>query len=211
VPEEILEKLSNDSNIDIRGAIAQVIENKKILEKLAKDKSEGVRYQVGVNYHTPIKVLKLLSNDQKSLVRESVAANTNTPVEILKILKNDEEYNVRIAVVNNPNVSMEIALELMNDKEWAVSKKAKFKVAQNQDASVEDLKTIFFELLEKEKRNHQYLINHDEVSLFKIIIRHTNVSLDTLYLWTAGQKLSFSLNKELEHEISRRKQANNPQ
>lgn len=199
VPEQILEKLSNDSNIGIRGAVAGVTENKEILKKLAKDNSVDVRYQVGSNYHTPVSVLKFLSNDQKPLVREGVATNINTPAEILKILKNDEEYNVRIAVVSNPNVSMEIALDLMNDKDIAVSTKAKFKVAQNQDASVEDLKTIFFELL----RNQP--LSHDEVALFKIIIRHPNVSLDTLYLWTDAERLSFTLNKELEQEIERRR------
>lgn len=75
----------------------------ELLEVLATDRSQDVRYWVAQNPSTPVELLKILATDESSNVRYAVARNPNTPVEILKILATDENCNVRCEVAKNPN------------------------------------------------------------------------------------------------------------
>ena len=66
----------------------------EILEKLAEDEDKNVRKAVAKNPKTPVDILKKLVEDKKWEVRYEVAENPNTPVEALRKLADDKDWIV---------------------------------------------------------------------------------------------------------------------
>jgi hypothetical protein len=63
-----------------------------ILEQLAKNTDEGVRWGVANNPNTPIPVLEQLAKDENRYVRTGVANNPNTPIPVFEqMAKNTDE------------------------------------------------------------------------------------------------------------------------
>jgi len=75
----------------------------KLLGKLAKHKSAGVRAAVAKNRAATAATLKKLMADAAPAVRKNVARNTSTTAQILAELSKDTDDNVRKAVARNRN------------------------------------------------------------------------------------------------------------
>ena len=92
---EILEKLAEDEDVDVRETVA---ENPRtpvdILRKLALDEDDDVRWGAIQNPNMTAEALKKLAEDEDWAVRETVAENPRTPVDILRKLALDEDVHV---------------------------------------------------------------------------------------------------------------------
>ncbi|MBW4511058.1 MAG: hypothetical protein KME64_31760 [Scytonematopsis contorta HA4267-MV1] len=111
-PIKVLEQLAKDANETIRYV---VLENSNLplssLLDLTQDASVNIRASLARwnrNLKLPTQVLERLVNDESSRVREQVAANPDTPVELLRELANDLDYNVCMAVARNQNTPIDI-------------------------------------------------------------------------------------------------------
>src|SRR4030067_1440149 len=71
----------------------------EILAKLSNDQDADVRWYIAENPNTPPEILAKLSNDKDADVRWYVAENPNTPPEILAKLSNDVSEDVRNATI----------------------------------------------------------------------------------------------------------------
>jgi hypothetical protein len=127
-PIEILEKLAQDPNEDVRSIVAnsQNLPLETLL-KLADDPSQKVRSQLvrqQSNRSTPIEILIKLADDPDTDIRMNIARNSNTPTEVLAKLalrKEPYEYGwVTSALVNNPNTSVE-TLEYLGVERFVVN------------------------------------------------------------------------------------------
>ncbi len=65
-----------------------------ILDILANDDDDDVRYTAARNHNVGVETLWSLSKDPDESVRQRVAANPNTPVDLLKFLEKDPWENV---------------------------------------------------------------------------------------------------------------------
>lgn len=109
--QNLLAKLSNDPDKNVREVVAMRINNKEILNKLSGDESWLVRKEVA-RRGIP-EILSKLVNDKNPSVREAVAIKTNDP-EILAKLANDKDHNVVMAIFNNDSVTNEIIDSINN-------------------------------------------------------------------------------------------------
>jgi hypothetical protein len=87
----------------------------KLLEELAQDKEENVRFGVTMNQNAPVSLLEQLAKDEKDEIRCCVAKHPNTPLSILEELFDDLKSSVRrIAIARyleqNPE-SLPVVLE----------------------------------------------------------------------------------------------------
>ena len=91
-PINILEKLSNDENTEVRAYMARESNAPMpILEKLAKDKDKVVRRCVALNQNTPAFMLEKLAIDEKNIVRAAVAKNKSTSIATLEKMITDRQ------------------------------------------------------------------------------------------------------------------------
>jgi Leucine rich repeat variant len=112
-PIEILERLAQDPNEDVRSTVAS---NRNLplatLLRLADDPSSKVRSQLihqQFNRSTPIEILAKLAEDPDSNIKMNIARNANTPPEILTQLAfaDDPGGWISSSLVNNQNTSVE--------------------------------------------------------------------------------------------------------
>ena len=113
-----IESMSTDEKINLA-------KNKnaspEILEKLAEDEDANVRYAVAKNPKTPVNILIKLADDKDKLVIYAVAENPNTPAEFLKNLAEDRDWFIRWEVASNPNTPIEVLRKLAkNDSSGGV-------------------------------------------------------------------------------------------
>jgi len=113
-PADVLEKLSNDSDKDVRLWVAWNPSTPiSILEKLANDPNVSVRRSVAQNPSTPIAIIEKLANDPDNWVRFGAAENSSTPITILEQFADDANEHVRLHVVRNPSTPTAIVEKLL--------------------------------------------------------------------------------------------------
>jgi len=83
--------------------MAAKIRDKEILEKLSRDSDADVRMWVALNPVTPEAVLGQLGEDPVAFVRRGVAQNRSTPTPVLAKLNYDTDLVVRALVFRNWN------------------------------------------------------------------------------------------------------------
>jgi len=71
--------------------LARTTKNPDVLNKLACDKDEDVRWDVARNPNTPKQTLNTLSKDKNEYVRWDVARNPATPAQTLNTLSKDKD------------------------------------------------------------------------------------------------------------------------
>ena len=125
-PIEILERLAQDPNEDVRATVAS---NRNlplaILLRLTEDPSSKVRSQLiyqQFNRSTPVEILAKLADDPDSNIRMNIARNTNTPPEVLARLAFTDDPGgwISSSLVNNQNTSIE-TLEYLGVERHAVN------------------------------------------------------------------------------------------
>jgi len=90
------------------------------IDRLSKNPSHEIRYNIARNSITPADVLIKLSEDDHFRVKSGVARNNNTPPHILKVLCKNTRTCVRNGVARNLMTSIEILKELANDPKKSV-------------------------------------------------------------------------------------------
>jgi hypothetical protein len=83
--------------------MAANVHDKDVLEKLSEDSDIDVRMWVACNPVTPERVLGKLAEDPIAFVRRGVAQNKNTPTSLLARLNDDTDLAVRALVFRNRN------------------------------------------------------------------------------------------------------------
>lgn len=117
VPERWLWRGSGHYSYRVRKAAA---ENPSappdLLQKLAQDSDDDVRRAVGGNLSSGMQILKRLAEDTYyPNVRAAVAGNPSTLPQVLEHLAGDEHASVRKAVATNPAASTEALEQLIGD------------------------------------------------------------------------------------------------
>ncbi len=69
IPENVLAKLADNEEAEIRELVAQETESEDILEKLSNDVDMQIRMYVAQNKNTPFEILEILKDDNDELVR----------------------------------------------------------------------------------------------------------------------------------------------
>ena len=100
----------------------------EMIEKLAEDEDEDVRFAVAKNPKTPVDILRKLTENKDWMTRQGVAMNPKTPVEILRKLAEDKDAFVKYGVAINPNTPVEILRKLAEDEDLGVKEVAKRKL-----------------------------------------------------------------------------------
>ena len=91
--------------------------SEEVLQQLAQDENQDVRWEVAKNPNTSEEVLQQLARDEIVQVRAGVGFNSNTPVALLQQLASEESFHTRLTVANNPNTPEAILQQLAQDKE----------------------------------------------------------------------------------------------
>lgn len=88
-----------------------------VKELIHFSKSNNVmnRSDVAKAINCPDFILETLANDDEDIVRFYAAGNLNTPVSSLELLGKDESYAVRSHVMTNPNCPIGLRNKLMKD------------------------------------------------------------------------------------------------
>jgi len=124
----ILEKLSKDSEADIRLYVARNVDTPvQILQALTDDPEESVRHGVALNGVSTPEILLKLSADANAFVRNKVAGHLNTPVQALMNLAKDTDVGVRQAILSRDEsaIPSQVLRILVNDADPAIANKAK--------------------------------------------------------------------------------------
>lgn len=115
-----------------------------ILQLLACDRDEAIRFFVARNPSTPADTLEMLAHDHafvgssRTSVHSNVGLNPNTPNRILELLAQDIECSIRGCVAKNPNLPIALLRTLAQDESSIV----RFSVASNLSTPV-DLLRLF--------------------------------------------------------------------
>jgi hypothetical protein len=83
--------------------MAATVRDEDILEKLSEDPDTDVRMWVACNPVTPEPTLEKLAKDPIVFVRRGVAQNRNTPTSLLARLNEDSDLTVQALVSRNRN------------------------------------------------------------------------------------------------------------
>lgn len=92
-----------EEEIDWLRWMAASIDDQDLLEKLSQDPDIDVRMWVACNSMTPEQVLGKLAEDPIAFVRRGVAQNRSTPTPLLMRLNDDTDIVVRVLVSRNRN------------------------------------------------------------------------------------------------------------
>ncbi len=76
------------------------------------------RSDVAKAINCPGFLLETLAADEEDIVKFYVAGNLNTPVNILELLGNDESHAVKSYVMTNPNCPVVLRNKLMKDPDF---------------------------------------------------------------------------------------------
>jgi hypothetical protein len=128
-PQE-LQILSSHKSSRIRAAVAfNPMTTCPVLQKLAIDVSDAVRFNVVRNTSTSEKIIKILLDDPDEKIKIRARARSNTtPVEILMELSQDQDVEIRRKVALNQATPLEILENLAKDPDKAVSTAAHYKI-----------------------------------------------------------------------------------
>lgn len=179
---QILEKLSDDKNHLVRYQVAILTNNSDILDKLSNDENLDVKRVVAGNIHTKTETLDKLVDEKKDNklyvpatmyrgIAENIAENPNTSISTLNKLSTHKEPVVRRSVVNNKNTPLETIEKMMGDENANVSIPAMWTVAGHPKASSQSLDKIVDKVLSSRA---------PESELVKIISRNPNLSKEAL-------------------------------
>ena len=136
---EIIEELAEDEDEEMRWEVAKHPRTPaEVLRKLAEDGGMWVRSAVSRNPSTPVEVLMKLADDGDWEMRQEVARNPRTPVDILRKLAEDENWEVRREVARNPRTPVEVFMKLAEDGDRYV----KEAVTNNPSTPVEALRKL---------------------------------------------------------------------
>ncbi|MFZ4795976.1 MAG: PcfJ domain-containing protein [Bacteroidia bacterium] len=117
---DVLEKLSNDRDPNIRGLVAQNKNtSKETLEKLTDDRDPNIKGLVAQNQNTSKETLEKLSDDQDRSILEAIANNPGASPETLDKLANTKigiYHKIIVNIINNPNTSKETLDRLLNSE-----------------------------------------------------------------------------------------------
>lgn len=114
---ELLEKLSNSSDMSVRWAVAKNPHTSiQVLEQLSKDDVNLVRALIATNPKTPTTILQKLFSDEK-IVRDGLSGNPSTPLKYLEVLSDDTDTMVRLRVIENSSCTKAICKKLLSDNE----------------------------------------------------------------------------------------------
>jgi len=101
---EVLERLSQDSSIDVREAVADNLRTPtSTLNALSTDSASSVRMAVAENANVSEANLETLARDAVNYVRWGVAHNEKTPPNVLQLVINDPDSYVSDEAKKNPN------------------------------------------------------------------------------------------------------------
>ena len=136
---EMIEELAEDEDDDVRWEVAKHPRTPaEALRKLAEDGGMWVRSAVSRNPSTPVEVLMKLADDGDWEMRQEVARNPNAPADILRKLAEDENWEVRREVARNPSTPAEVFMKLAEDGD----KYVKEAVTNNPNTPVEALRKL---------------------------------------------------------------------
>jgi len=136
---EILEKLSHNSNSEVKDAVLQNPKcTEEMLERLSNDSDQRIKVAVLKNPKCTQEILEKLSNDSDPEVKVAVLKNPKCTQEILEKLSNDSDPKVKIVVLQNPKCTEEILEKLSNDSDPGV----KIAVLQNPKCTEEILEKL---------------------------------------------------------------------
>ena len=136
---EMIEELAEDEDDDVRWEVAKHPRTPaEALRKLAEDGGMWVRSAVSRNPSTPVEVLMKLADDGDWEMRQEVARNPSIPVDILRKLAEDENWEVRREVARNPRTPAEVFMKLAEDGD----KYVKEAVTNNPNTPVEALRKL---------------------------------------------------------------------
>jgi len=124
----ILEKLSKDSDVDIRLYVARNVDTPvQVLQVMTDDPEEAVRHGVALNGVSTPEILSKLSTDVSPYVRQKIAGHLNTPVNILMNLAKDTDDGVRQAIISRDEsaIPSQVLRILVNDADPNIANKAK--------------------------------------------------------------------------------------
>ena len=102
----------------------------ELLTRLSNDKDLDVRCAVAVNPKTPIAVITEFTKDKSSLIRFWVVGNPNISIHVLNELAKNKSASVRYKVVTNPKTPIVILKELAKDVHSIVAYEAKHKLRE---------------------------------------------------------------------------------
>jgi hypothetical protein len=130
-----------------------------VLERLASDSEEGVRWMVAANTATPTELLMALATDESVLVREAVAGNASASEDVLALLAADRQRSVRELVSRHPSAGERI---------WNIWAGSEAYVTRIEAASYDDAPAAILELLSGD----------ENVEVRKRIARRSDVSTE---------------------------------
>jgi len=129
-PGDLLEKLATDKDEWVRWCVAKNTKcSTDLLDRLATDKDFVVRRGVAENPKCPTNLLNRLANDTSSSVRSNVAKHSAAPVSALAILARDRDSSIRSTTASNRKCPSELLEELSTDKTLEV----RCSVGENKD------------------------------------------------------------------------------
>lgn len=169
LPYDLVVKLSNDPNSDIRRVVSlkTIPEDQKAL--LQTDRTSylfGVpdAFEVAINPNTELSSLLKLIDHEDLEVRVAVASHVNITPEALAMLSSDSSSRVRRAVSLNPNTSIETLLHLTGDKNTNVL----CGVLSNPNTTMELINKISEIAKNRKLYRIKYLINDNKRRLQKL-------------------------------------------
>lgn len=171
VPDIILSK------IEVRSALAESADTPvNILQKLADDTDNLVRYHLVRNPNTPIEVLHKLANDVDKSIQQQLLNSPNFPIdskeEIAMKMAQDPDKWVRRKIAGNKNASSKVLQMLAYDKlKWI-----RLEVAQNPNTPATALEYLATD--EDNEICRAVAFNHNTpVKVMEILATHENVEV----------------------------------
>ena len=135
-PTDILDKLSNHPNNDVRKWVAfNKNTSPATLEKLSKDKYWEVKLMIARNHNAPEEILLNYAKSGGGEVMYAIANNPGTSYNVQNEVANYWNPAIRETLAQNPNTNEEILKKLSKDKEVSV----RIEVAKNKNTSDSDL------------------------------------------------------------------------
>ncbi|MBQ9259022.1 MAG: glutathione synthase [Neisseriaceae bacterium] len=157
----------------------KLAENKEtpdyILQILASDKDEKVRWQVAKNPATPPQVLRTLAEDQNAWVRGTVLKNPHLPLDLLSRQADSNDSLERAAAARNANLPVNLLESLSGDHDALV----RHAVAENPKTPLSALQKMASR--EYDERIFRPLVLHKDASVRAAVAKNVNAPLTILW------------------------------
>ena len=116
LPDEILQILSKDKDIEIRAFVAERSDiSEEIMKILANDKEKDVKTSLARNKLIPENVMKILAIDNYQTVRYILAGRSSITESIQLMLAKDPDINIRLRLAKNKKLFESAAVILRRD------------------------------------------------------------------------------------------------